>query len=310
MNMSRATLVMLLTAWRAAAAPINTDTALPVNKGELLWREQARFLKAEDSTRDLEVLAAPSVLVYGVTEKFALIGIAPYLDKTFRTGGVERGDHGVGDATLLGRHQVFQLDRPGETFRAQLLGGLKFPTGEDDERDALGRLPQPLQLGSGSYDPVVAGVFTWQRLRWQADFDVVYKINTEANDFRFGNALAHDAAFQYRLWPWQLPERGVPHFVYGVLELNGVWADRSELSAGKIGASGGYSLFLSPRPAIRDQTLGRRSLGPTAHRSRSQWRATEDGLYSGRGNPNPILTRSVEERPFAIQGLTLRLHKS
>ncbi|MBI2928688.1 MAG: transporter [Verrucomicrobia bacterium] len=238
--------ILMLACASVAAAPINTDTALPVHKGEFLWREQVRFLKAEDSTGDLEVIAVPSVLVYGFTEKFALIGIAPYLDKSFKAGGGERGDHGLGDVTLLGRHQIFQLDRPGETFRAQLLGGLKLPTGEDDERDALGRLPQPLQLGSGSYDPIVAGVFTWQRLRWQADFDVVYKINTEANDFRFGNTLAHDAAFQYRLWPWQLPERGVPHFVYGVLELNGVWAERSELSGGNIGASGGYTLFLSP----------------------------------------------------------------
>lgn len=232
---------------RAWAAPINTDTALPINKGEFLWREQVRFLKAEDSTRDLEVIAVPSVLVYGVTEKFALIGIAPYLDKTLKMGGVERGDNGLGDVTLLGRYQVFQWDRqPGETLRAQVLGGLKFPTGEDDERDSLGRLPQPLQLGSGSYDPIVAGVFTWQRLRWQADFDVVYKINTEANDVRFGNTLAHDAAFQYRLLPWTLPEQGVPHFVYGVLELNAIWAERSELGGREIGASGGYTLFVSP----------------------------------------------------------------
>lgn len=246
MKAVRLLLTLMLACASAAAAPINTDTALPVHQGELLWREQVRFLKAEDATRDLEVIAVPSVLVYGFTEKFALIGIAPYLDKTFKAGGVERGDSGLGDVTLLGRYQVFQLDRPGETFRAQLLGGLKFPTGKDDERDTLGRLPQPLQLGSGSYDPIVAGVLTWQRLRWQADFDVTYKINTEANDFRFGNTLAQDAAFQYRLWPWQLPERGVPHFVYGVIELNGVWAERSELSGSKIGASGGYTLFLSP----------------------------------------------------------------
>lgn len=230
----------------AWAAPINTDTALPINKGEFLWREQVRFLKAEDATHDLEVIAVPSVLVYGVTEKFALIGVVPYLDKTLKMGGAGRGDNGLGDSTLLGRYQVFQLDRTGETFRAQVLGGLKFPTGRDDESDSLGRLPQPLQLGSGSYDPIVGGVFTWQRLRWQADFDVTYKINTKANDFRFGNTLAHDAAFQYRLSPWTLPEEGVPNFVYGVLELNGLWAERSELSGGNIGASGGYTLFVSP----------------------------------------------------------------
>lgn len=235
-------------AFSAVAAPINTDTALPVHRGEFLWREQVRFLKAEDARRDLEILSVPSVFAYGFTEKLALIGIAPYLDKSFEVDRRERGDSGLGDSTLLARFQVFQLDRsePRETFRVQLLGGLKFPTGDDDERDSLGSLPQPLQLGSGSYDPIFAAVFTWQRLRWQTDFDVVYKINTEANDFRFGNTLSHDAALEYRLWPWRLTERGVPNFVYGVLELNGVWADRSEIRGRTLGDSGGYTLFVSP----------------------------------------------------------------
>ncbi len=236
----------LLLASMAVAAPIDTDTALPVFQGELLWREQIRFIKAKDSTRDLEVLAAPSVFVYGLTEKFALIGMFPYMDMTLKMGGIERGDHGLGDSTLLGRYQVFQLDRPGETFRAQALGGLKFPTGRDDESDSMGRLPQPLQLGSGSYDPVIAGTFTWQRLQWQADFDLGYKFNTRANGFRFGDTLTHNAAFEYRLWPGGLLEAGVPSFVYGVLELNGVWAQRSEQNGSKIADSGGYTLFVSP----------------------------------------------------------------
>lgn len=222
-------ITFIATATSAVAGPINTDTALPAHKGELLWRQQVRFLKAEDSTRDLEVIAVPSVFVYGFTEKFAVIGVAPYLDKTLKVGGSTRGDNGLGDITLLARQQIFQRDRPGETFRAQLLAGLKFPSGEEDARDALGHLPQPLQLGSGSYDPLVAGVFSWQRLRWQMDFDLVYKINTEPNNFRFGNTLAHDVALEYRLWPLELPERGLPSFVYGVLELNGVWAERDEL---------------------------------------------------------------------------------
>ena len=243
-------LVLLSLAWLATvavpAAPINTDTALPVHRGEILWREQVRFLKAQATGRDLEVVAVPSVRVYGFTEKFALIGIAPYLDKRLEMSGMERGDRGLGDVTLLARHQVWQVDRPGETIRAQLLGGLKLPTGRDDERDSIGRLPQPLQLGSGSYDPIVAAVFSWQRLRWQADFDVVYKTNTEANGFRFGNTVAHDAAFQYRVWPRSLSGSGVPSFVYGVLELNGTWAGRHRSDGAKLPDSGGYELLLSP----------------------------------------------------------------
>lgn len=230
----------------ATSAPINTDTALPVHEGGLIWREQLRFTKAQDSVRDLEVFALPSVLVYGVTEKFALIGALPWLDKSLNMGGVERGDDGFGDAMLLGRYQVFQADGIGETFRAQVLAGLKFPTGRDDARDSLGLLPQPLQLGSGSYDPILGGVFTWQRLQWQADFDLGYKFNTSANDFQFGDTLTHNASFQYRLSPRTLPDEGIPSFVYGVLELNGIWADRSEASGQDIAASGGYTLLLSP----------------------------------------------------------------
>lgn len=236
----------VLLAALATAGPINTDLALPVTQGVFLWREQVRFVKAQDAARDLEVFAVPSVLVYGVTEKFALIGVVPWLDKTLKMAGLERGDDGVGDSMLLGRQQVFQLDRPGETLRAQVLGGLKFPTGRADRRDARGRLPQPLQLGSGSFDPVVSGVFTWQRLRWEADFDLGYRFNTSAHGFRFGDTFTHNAAFEYRLWPGTLPEAGVPSFVNGVLELNGIRTQRDEQHGGKIGDSGGYTLFLSP----------------------------------------------------------------
>jgi len=230
----------------AHAAPINGNNALPVHEGEFLWREQVRFLKAENSARDLEVLSVPSVLVYGVTEKFALIGVVPWIDKQLDMGGVERGEGGFGDATLLGRYQVFQWDRAGETLRAQVLAGVKFPTGRDNARDSLGRLPQPLQLGSGSYDSILGAVFTWQTLGRQADFDLVYKINTEAYDFVFGNTLEHNASFQYRLLPGELPKEGIPSFLYGVLGLNGLREERSEQNGRVIGDSGGTTLFISP----------------------------------------------------------------
>lgn len=235
-----------LTGGFATAAPINTNTALPVHEGEFLWREQASFLKAKDSTRDKEVITVSSVFVYGVTEKLAFIGTVPYVDKSLKENGVERGDSGLGDSTLLARYEIYHLDRPAETFRAQALAGLKFPTGEDDESDEQGRLPQTLQLGSGSYDPVVGGVFTWQTQQWQVDLDSVYKINTEANDFQFGDVLSHNASLQYRIWPQELPEQGNPSFTYGVLELNGVWARRNEMNDSDIADSGGYTLFISP----------------------------------------------------------------
>ena len=229
-----------------AAAPINTDTALPVHKGEILWREQIRFMQASDSVSKMRVTAVPSVFVFGVTEKLALIGMAPFLDKELAMDGIERRSSGLGDTTLLGRYQVFQSDRPGETRRAQVLAGVKLPTGDNEKRDAFGILPRPLQPGSGSVDGMIATVFTVQRLKWQADFDVAYRKNGEHDGFRFGSSVTHNAALQYRLWPGELPEHGIPDYVYGVLELNGVWAYRDELQGTTIRDSGGYTLFVSP----------------------------------------------------------------
>jgi hypothetical protein len=50
----------------------------------------------------------------------------------------------------------------------------------------------------------------------------------------------------HRLLPWKLPEKGVPSYLYGVLELNGLWEERSEFAGRDVAQSGGYRLFLSP----------------------------------------------------------------
>ena len=267
-------LSILLPAFSAQAAPINSNTALPIHQGGAIWREQVKYLSFDDSGAEGEVFAVPSVFAYGVTEKFALIGTVPYLDKTLRMdSGGERGAEGLGDSALLGRYQIFQSDPcPGETMRAQLLGGFKFPTGEDDERDLIGLLPRPLQLGTGSYDSLVGGVFTWQKLRWQTDFDVLAQLNTEANDFRFGNRLQHGAAFQYRLLPTDLPEDGVPSFLYGVLEFNGIWAGRNEFMGGDVPGSGGYTLYVSPGLQFVTRRWGGGCFRAVAAGARAQWR--------------------------------------
>ena len=76
---------LFMVASSALAAPITTNTALPVHAGGLIVRGQAKVIRSTDDpspmARELTVWAAPSVLVYGVREKFTLFGIIPYLDK-------------------------------------------------------------------------------------------------------------------------------------------------------------------------------------------------------------------------------------
>ncbi len=245
-------LVLVLLPLIAGAAPITFSTALPVAKGEGIFRVQLRHLTASDSgslNRELDVWAAPVVGAYGLTGRWALFAAVPYLDKELEVDTAldrrTRGVSGLGDAVLLARYTLLQQDRPGRTFRVAPFFGVESPTGTDDESDALGRLPQPLQLGSGSWDPLTGVVSTWQSLERQVDAALSYKLNTTANDFEFGDIARFDLSWQHRVWPRQLGP-GVPAFVYGVLEGNLVWQDRNEIAGVEDPDSGGTVLYLTP----------------------------------------------------------------
>lgn len=238
------------TAW---SAPITFNTALPVHEGGYVLREQLVFMKnADDPTsagRDMEATGLVSVLGYGVTRDFALFGMLPYFDKQLdmRMGrqDISRSRRGFGDLTLLGRYTAYEYNAPGRTLRIAPFLGVKAPTGEDNAHDGLGRLPPPVQLGSGSWDALGGVVLTYQTLDFEIDSQVNYKANREANGFQAGNVASLDTSLQYRLWPRSLGA-GVPAFLYGVLEANLVHSARDRSGRADDPNSGGTTLFITP----------------------------------------------------------------
>jgi hypothetical protein len=250
---SAAVLLAALGAGNATAAPITFNTALPVARGEGIVRVQAVYRRAtgdpSPADRDLEVWAFPLVAAWGATPDLALFAVVPFLDKdlevTTPAGRRSRNVTGLGDASVFARYTLLRRDRRGETVRLAPFLGVKLPTGDDDESDALGRLPPRLQLGSGSWDPFGGVVLTWQTLAWQFDAAIAYRHPTEAGDVQLGDEIRLDASLQYRLWPRDLG-RGVPAFLYGVLEANGLWEDEDRIRGRSDPDSGGTSLFLTP----------------------------------------------------------------
>ena len=244
---------LLLAVTDAPAAPITSNTALPVREGGLILRGQAKLKRASDDPspmdRDLTVWATPTVLVCGLNEKFTVFGVVPYLDKRLEVnipmGRLTRGDAGIGDLRFLFRYTVRQWDRPQETLRLAPFAGLEVPSGNDDTDDSLGQLPAPLQLGSGSWDPIIGTVFSWQTLPWQLDASATYKLNTAANDFEFGDEARVDLSFQYRLFPRELCD-GAPSFLYGVMESTIEWRDHNESFGKGDPNSGGTTWYISP----------------------------------------------------------------
>ncbi len=237
----------------ALGAPITFNTALPVAKSEFVSRTQLIVNRSGDdpsgADRDRTSQTVAQVLGYGATPRLAVFGVLPYVDNELKTttGGqrVSRRANGLGDVTAFGRYTVYQKDRPGRTFRVAPFFGAKAPTGEDDEDDALGRLPASLQVGSGSWDPLVGMVMTYQTLRYQVDGQFSVRANNEANDFEAGNEIRLDASLQYRLRPRTLTG-GVPGFLYGVIEANLIDRDENRVSGSKDPNSGGTTLFLTP----------------------------------------------------------------
>jgi len=237
----------------AQGAPVTFNTALPVGEGILILRGQFLYRQAGDDpapgARDLKVLGAISVLGYGVTGNLALFALVPYLERTLvldtANGSINRTADGIGDVQFFARYTVFQEDAPGSTLRVAPFAGLKTPTGDDDVSDRFGRLPRPLQPGSGSLDPFGGVVVTYQTLDYQIDSQLRYQARRAADNFAFGNELHFDTSLQYRLWPRELGA-GVPGFLYGVIETNLRHRDRNREDGRKDPDSGGTQLSLSP----------------------------------------------------------------
>ena len=237
----------------AVSGPITFNAALGLAEGEFVLREQLVVNQSGDdpsgADRDRTSQTVVSVLGYGVNSNLVVFGVLPYLDNELQitTGGqrVTRSTSGLGDLTMLGRYTVVRRDWPGRNFRLSPFLGIKAPTGEDDATDALGRLPPGVQMGSGSWDPFVGVVVTYQTLDYQVDSQFSYRANNEANNFQAGDITRLDGSLQYRLYPRELAG-GVPGFLYGVLEMNLIHQDHNRVGGLEDPNSGGTRLFLTP----------------------------------------------------------------
>jgi len=249
----RSAILFLAAATPLAAASITAPVALPVPEDEWIVRSLAFHKRASDDPspldRDLRVTGLTSVVGYGVTGRVDLFAALLVLDKRLKLdtplGRRKRSDTGIGDLRLWSRVTLWTDDRQAETRRIAGIVGLEVPTGDHDERDGLGRLPRPLQLGSGSWDPFAGAVFTWQRLSGELDIATTYQHNTAHDGFRFGDRWRLDASYYHRVYPQEL-QGGVPGFLYLGVESNLSWQGRDEIGGRGDVDSGGTSWFIAP----------------------------------------------------------------
>ncbi len=232
-----------------SAAPITFSTALPVGDSKLINREQLVLTRSGDDPGNtglvVDVSILESILAYGASEKLALFGVFPFVKKELRRPGVRRSSSGFGDLTVFARYTLFQRDYIGRTLRLAGLAGIKAPTGSDDDTDSLGRLPVPLQSGTGSWDGFAGIVGSYETLKFGLHGQLTYRRKTEANDFEAGDVTRLDFSWQRRIWPTALRSDSNA-FLYGVLESNIVHSKKARISGQVNDDSGGTIVFLTP----------------------------------------------------------------
>lgn len=234
------------------AFPINAPNARTLFGGFSLGVADFRFTRETGAGQEVNVVEETLTGVHAVTGDFTLGLTLPMVQKEveFKTSSGKTSQvtsSGLGDLSLVGVYRFYRRDVPRATTQFSVIGGLKAPTGSTSQRDrnapaltgtASQRVPRPLQPGSGSWDGIVGitGFQNFDRLSFYAS--VQGKINSEDDNFRFGNNLHYDFTIDYVT----RAERNL----FFVLEFNGIRAGRHEENGSKVRNSGGNTLFVSP----------------------------------------------------------------
>ncbi len=229
--------VCLLFSGTSWAAPIATNTALPLSNDEIIVREQLIFTRSSDhltgTRRRLDRFESRTVFGYGLTSKLALFGVLPLVDVSRESGGISTSDFGLGDAALFARYEVYRADRPGRTLRIAPFAGARFPTGREGK------------TGDGSLDVFGGIIATVASTQWVLDSQLRYDQNREADGFERGDSISFESSFQYRLAPGRIT-RDTKAFVFGVLELSANRYQHNRVSGVTDPNSGGFQLYLTP----------------------------------------------------------------
>ncbi len=247
----------------AQGPPINTDTAFVNGLEGAAFRTFLFSVRRSGLSRDgrdvddpldreVSVYGVPIIFPYELVKNKLVLAVGlPILRKEMTLTRDEKrrtlSTSGIGDAFIKSKLLLVQHDKPGRTTRFAMTGAIKLPTGKDDERDSEGNLlPPPLQLGAGSVDYTVGGVFTHVRKRIGFNADAGYHFRTQARGFAFGDSVTYNVSLGYRLAPKVYKVYPARNHINAYIELNGQSSQRDRARGRPLGDSGGTLLYLSP----------------------------------------------------------------
>lgn len=162
-----------------------------------------------DMTMDMQMLG----LMYAPSDRMTLMLMANYLSKdmhhvtymggvgTTTLGNFTTKTSGWGDTSVSGL--VSLMNRENAKLHATV--GISLPTGSTDETgqvltpmnmQPIVRLPYPMQLGSGTFDPILGLTYSGfgKRLAWGAQWRSIFRLDSNDDSYELGD--------EHRLTGW------------------------------------------------------------------------------------------------------------
>jgi hypothetical protein len=135
-----------------------------------------------------------------VTEQLQLSLLVPYqFHNRERTTGNE-SIKGLGDITLMGLYTIYKTHKDSTLLihKLQLGGGVKMPTGKFNETNNAGNINQSFQVGTGSWDFLLATEYILKKGKLGLHTMANYTVKTEnKKQYQFGNQFNYGSTLFY-----------------------------------------------------------------------------------------------------------------
>ncbi|OIQ21068.1 MAG: hypothetical protein BM557_04745 [Flavobacterium sp. MedPE-SWcel] len=134
-----------------------------------------------------------------VFKNFQVSALVPYHSHNRELSTGYQEINGLGDITVLGLYTVYQTQKDSVVYNhvLQAGGGVKMPTG-DYKTTNNGSVNPSFQVGTGSWDYLLAAEYVVRRDRLGLNTMLNYSIKTENDDnYQFGNQLNYGSTLFY-----------------------------------------------------------------------------------------------------------------
>ena len=186
-----------------------------------------------------------------VTDRIQVTALIPYHSHNRKLPAGEQEIEGLGDITVMGMYTVFKTATDSLTYNhtIQLGGGVKAPTGKYRTSSNAGSVNPSFQVGTGSWDYLLAAEYVLNRKNLGLNTMVNYVFKTEnEKQYQFGNQFNYSGTFFYVLKNEQftfVPQAGIAGEVYESNTQYGQFLPNTsgDIVFGKLGIEAGHKQF-------------------------------------------------------------------